>query len=164
MELSFKQMQQVPDELLGERIELIHELEDSDTEAYRIVKDRLTGEHYLHYFYIQINISGGGEEEAYHQLMPLEHDDVLELIFDQPSFHYPEAWSDRFLRNGPDGHYVWFDPKATEDYEASLQLAKEIQRKMEQFKASGQFDAESTEKLMQELDELKKKKPGKHQD
>lgn len=159
MDTSFKNIKKVPDDLLEDRIEIVHKLREEDTEAYEIVKDKHTGEHYIHYYYMQLNISGDGEREVYHHLLPVENDDVLSLIFDKPNYSYPDDWKVAYLRNGPDGHYVWFNPDYAEDFEESVQLGNEIKEKLNHFKKEGAFDQESMQKLLDELDHLRKDKP-----
>src|SRR5690554_5437557 len=158
MNLSFKHMKQVADELLAERIQFVQQLSELETETYDIVKDKLTGEHYLHYHYVQVNISGDGEKEIYHQLLPIDNDDVLTLLFEKPDYSYPDYWKHSYLRNGPNGYYVWFDPGYSEDYDESLQLIEDIKAKMNAFKKQGVFDQEAMKKLMNELDQLRKEK------
>lgn len=157
MDSSFKQLKLVPDQLLEERIEFVQKLQENDTEAYEIIKDKLTGEHYLHYYYLQINLSGDGEKEVYNHLLPLENDDVLTLLFEKPDFSYPEQWKEPYLRNGPNGQYVWFDPGYKDDFEESVQLANEIKEKLELFKTQGDFNQESMEKFLKDLDQLRDK-------
>jgi hypothetical protein len=158
MESSFIHLKQVPDQLLEERIELVKHLAEADTEAYDIVKDKHTGEHYLHYHYIQLNLSGDGEKETYNHLLPIDHDEVLTLLFENPDYSYPDQWNRAYLRNGPNGFYVWFDPAYTTDYEQSVELGNEIKARISKFKQEGSFDLESTEKFMNELDQLRKDK------
>jgi hypothetical protein len=54
-----------------------------------------------------------GSEQSYHHLLPLSHDDVLGLMFNGEPYAYPDHWRKPFLRNGPEGYYIWFDPSDT---------------------------------------------------
>ena len=52
MKESFKEKKVVTLDELQDRLEIVKELKETDTEAYYIRKDRETGEHYLHYSYL----------------------------------------------------------------------------------------------------------------
>jgi hypothetical protein len=155
---SFVDMKHVTDELLETRIEEVKVLSDTELqhEHYRIVKDKETGEHYLHYAYVHIDLAAQGGEEWYHQLMPLDSDDVLGLIFGEQSYTYPEHWPRAFLRNGPEGKYIWFDPSVVNEEDYYEQLGAEISDVLTQYKKSGKFDAQSIRKMMDEIDRLDK--------
>jgi len=94
---SFQTMKLVPSDLLQNRVETVQELLVSDLEQYEIVKDVETGEHYLHYAYLHINVAGGGVREYYHQLMPLETDDVLAIVLGEQAYTYPDHWRKPFF-------------------------------------------------------------------
>ncbi len=158
MESSFKQLKQVPDQLLEERMKFVHKLSESDTEMYEIVKDKLNGEHYIHYAYMHLDIAGDGQKEWYHHFLPIENDDVLSLIFESPDYRYPDSWKIIYLRNGPDGHYIWFDPQHAEDFEESVKLGAQIKEILSEFKKEGHLDQEAVKKMMDELDQLRKGK------
>jgi hypothetical protein len=49
MEHSMKRMKKIPDNELEQRLETVKELRTVEHESYSIVKDRYTGEHYVHY-------------------------------------------------------------------------------------------------------------------
>jgi hypothetical protein len=131
----------------------VRELEAaSEHELYEIAKDRGTGEHYLHYAYVHRNLADSGIEESFHQLLPLGSDEVLGLLFNNDPYTYPEHWRRPFLRNGPEGFYVWFDPVPPEEELQAEQAGRTIRAKLEQFKRAGAFDEESVRKLLQDLD------------
>lgn len=157
MDSSLKNMKLIPDEVLAERIELVQKLEEKQAEGYEIVKDKVTGEHFLHYYYMQLNLGGAGEEEMYYQLMPIDHDEVLRLIFEKTNYHYPDHWQASFLRNGPDGQYIWFSPEYALEYDESVKLGKDIVEKLKQFKQKGVNDEQAIKKLWEEIDELHNK-------
>ncbi|WP_309118433.1 hypothetical protein [Paenibacillus sp.] len=150
--MSLREMQAVPGEWLERRIEEVRELEASETERYGIVKDEETGEHYLHYRYIHRDVAAGGAESAYHQLMPLETDEVLDLMFNGAAYRYPEAWRRAYLRNGPNDQYVWFDPAPTLEADEGEREAERIRRTLLEFKRQGSYDPQDVERLLRELD------------
>ncbi|MCI3922397.1 hypothetical protein MO973_19380 [Paenibacillus sp. TRM 82003] len=151
--MSFRELQTVSGELLERRIVEVKPLASMKTEQYSVVKDEETGEHYLHYRYIHRDVAAGGAEAAYHQLMPLETDDVLGVMFGEQPYRYPDDWTRRYLRNGPDGDYVWFDPSpALDDGEGEREAAR-IREALLKFKKEGSFDAADVAKLLRELDE-----------
>lgn len=154
---SFQDMQKVPTAMLQERLETVKDLSETEWEMYEIAKDRETGEHYLHYSYLHRDIASGGQEEVFHQLMPLESDDVLGILFENQEYSYPAHWKSAFLRNGPEGEYVWFDPAYMEDEEDSVELGKKLSDILHQFKTRGDLDAEAVRKLLDEADRLNKK-------
>ncbi|KIL40179.1 hypothetical protein SD70_15265 [Gordoniibacillus kamchatkensis] len=153
MSESFQAMAKVPAEWLAERLETVRELKRDDLELYEIAKDRDTGEHYLHYAYVHRDFtSGAGAEETFHQLMALSSDDVLGLLFENEPYSYPDHWHRAFLRNGPEGFFVWFDPvPAAEEAEADA-AGRELRDKLLRFKQSGVYDEQAVRKLFKELD------------
>lgn len=140
-------LDKVADEQLQERLITIKELPAPEFESYEIMKDTLTGDHYLHYAYMHRDVAAGGEEEQFHYLMPLENDDVLGLMFSDQAYTYPDHWNKRFLRNGPIGYYIWFDPGVVID-EFEPEVA-ELMKKLQQLKASRQTDEESIRKIFE---------------
>lgn len=158
MDSSFKDMKTVQDDLLNERIEAFKDLSETDNETYDIVRDRVTGEYYLNYSYLQGDFIGGGEA-WYHQLMPLEYDDVIAIALGEQAYTYPDHWHRQFLRNGPDGKYVWFSPEYADDYEENHQLGQEIIQKLQQFKKEGHHDPDAVKQLLEQLDDLRHNKP-----
>lgn len=152
MSVSFRELAKVTAELLSERLETVRELRSDGLELYELSKDRGTGEHYLHYAYLHRDIASGGAEETYHQLMPLTSDDVLAILFNEQPYSYPEHWHQAFLRNGPEGFYVWFDPVKPDEEAEAEQAARHIREKLQRFKESGSFDEAAVRKLLEELD------------
>lgn len=151
--MTLRELQKVPGEWLERRIAEVKPLDASDTEQYGVVKDEETGEHYLHYRYIHRDAAAGGAESAYHHLMPLETDEVLGVLFGEQSFRYPEAWTKPYLRNGPDGDYVWFDPAPAFGADEGEREAARIREALLKFKRQGSFGAADVEKLLRELDQ-----------
>lgn len=147
---SWKDLDKVTDEQLQERLTTIKELSAPEFESYEIVKDTLTGEHYLHYAYMHRDAAAGGKEEQFHYLMPLENDDVLGLMFSDQAYTYPEHWNKRFLRNGPIGFYIWFDPGEVID-ELEPEVV-EMMNKLQHLKAAKQTDEESIRKIFDDLE------------
>lgn len=145
----------VSDEMLAERLEAVKTLEENDNEAYMIEKDSATGRHYLHYAVRHLNLAGGGAEEAYHHLMPLAHDDVIALALGAGDYRYPEDWKQAYLRNGPNGGYVWYDPSGAAD-DAGLydSLASEIRVKLETFRSVGRSGEDDVKRLLEDVDRL----------
>jgi len=151
--MSLREMQVVPGALLERRIEDVRELEASAAERYGIVKDAETGEHYLHYRYIHRDVAAGGAESSYHQLMPLETDEVLDLMFNGGAYRYPDAWRRAYLRNGPNDQYVWFDPAPALEADEAEREAERIRETLLAFKRKGSFDPKDVERLLRELDD-----------
>jgi hypothetical protein len=152
MSESFQKTAKVPAEWLQERLETVRELRLNGLELYEIAKDRDTGEHYLHYAYVHRNLAdAAGAEETFHHLMPLTSDDVLGLLFGGEPYDYPAHWQRAFLRNGPEGFYVWFDPvHAAEEAEAEA-LGQELRDKLLRFKRNGVYDEAAVRKLLEDL-------------
>jgi hypothetical protein len=149
---SFQEQKKIANEILQERISSVKELKQDELEQYEISKDTATGEHYLHYSYLHRNLADTGEPEVYHQLLPLESDDVLGFIFGEQEYAYPENWKKPFLRNGPDGFFIWFDPDQEEERIRSEAYGSLIGEKLKKFKEAGSVDPESVRKLLEELD------------
>lgn len=151
---SWKDLKLIPFEQLEQRLENVRDLQQSELESYEIVKDKATGEHYLLYSYVHVHIADNGEQEQYHQLLPLDSDDVLAIYLGEQSYAYPEHWNKPFLRNGPDGAYVWFDPTYADDYAKNEQRGKDIVRLLQEFKARGDNDPEAMRKLLEQLERI----------
>lgn len=152
MSESFQALAKLPSEVLAARLETVRELSGDGLELYELAKDKDTGEHYLHFAYLHRDIAGGGAEETFHQLLPLTSDDVLAILFNEQPYSYPDHWSRPFLRNGPEGYYVWFDPVQPEDEAEAELLGRNIRDKLQRFKEGGSFDEEAVRKLLEELD------------
>jgi hypothetical protein len=152
MSESFRKTAKVPAEWLAERLKTVRELRSTGLELYEIAKDLDTGEHYLHYAYVHRNLTDpAGGEETFHHLLPLTSDDVLGLLFGGEPYDYPEHWQRSFLRNGPEGFYVWFDPvPAAEEAEAEA-VGQELRDKLLRFKQNGAYDEASVRKLLEDL-------------
>lgn len=165
MNESWTTLGQVPQQALQERLQTVKELAggEQESELYEIVKDAATGDHYLHYAYLHLNVADG-TEESFHQLLPLDSDDVLAVLFGEQPYAYPEHWQRPFLRNGPDGTYVWFDP--TENWNGAAdeneRLAGEVADMIGEWKRLGQRDEESVRRLLEKID--RKLKPEQDQD
>lgn len=153
---SLQQMKVVPDEILEQRIVEVKLLSDpkEETEQYRIVKDASTGEHYLHYAYMHIDVANSSEAEWFHQFMPIESDEVLSFAMGETPYKYPEHWNRIFLRNGPLGQYVWFEPDTFSIEEKYEKLGQDIQQVLQQYKEKGQFDQKTMEKMWKDIDRL----------
>lgn len=156
MSSSWKDRELVRSEELQERLESIRLLEQGEHELYEISKDQSTGEHYLHYAYLHRNLAaigpGAGEAETFHHLMPLGSDDVLGLLFSNQPYRYPEHWEKPFLRNGPEGDYVWFDPSYAANEEEKEAYAGELADELAQFKAAGDLSEEAVRRLLERID------------
>lgn len=155
---SWTEWKRVPSEVLGERLETVRALKELEHEMYEISKDKETGEHYLHYAYLHRNFKAVGpdlgQEEVFHQLMPLTSDDVLGLLFGEQPYDYPDHWNKPFLRNGPEGDYVWFDPSYAAEEQEHEAMGLEIAQQLAKFKAAGDLSEDRVREL---LDKLNKK-------
>jgi len=157
MEQSFKLMKSVSPSELKERVETIKDVSQNETEAYEVIRDKVTGEQYLHYAYLHINIAAGGEKEVYHHLLPIENDQVLDIIINGEVYTYPGDWQIPYLRSGPEGSLVWFDPSDLKEDKEEERTALEIQEKLAEYKDKGNLDDESLKKMLQEIEDLWKK-------
>ncbi|PYI55865.1 hypothetical protein [Paenibacillus flagellatus] len=155
MNESWSAMKQVPQDTIQERLQSVKELsEDADgTELYEVVKDTATGEHYLHYAYLHLNVADG-TKESFHHLLPLGSDDVLGVLFGEQPYAYPDHWTRPYLRNGPDGTYVWFDPSETIEgaAEENEKLAGDIASLLGEWKKRGRHDPDSVKELLERID------------
>lgn len=160
-EQSFKAMKLVQADAIQVRLERVRLLKEDALELYEIAKDRLTGEHYLHYAYVHRNLAavgpGAGAEESFHYLMPLDSDDVLGILFSDEPYEYPAAWDRPYLRNGPEGAYVWFDPGYVRDEEESEAAGQDIIRQLQAFKSAGDLSEEAVRRL---LEGIRPNRPG----
>jgi len=154
---SLKEQRKIAWDVLQMRIETVQQLAAGERESYEVAKDTATGEHYLHYSYLHRNFSASGEPEVFHQLLPIETDDVLGLVFGEQPYTYPQHWREPFLRNGPEDFYIWFDPSGELDAEQDQEMARELMDKLQQFREAGSFDAGEIARLMDELDRLRRK-------
>ncbi|UUZ79221.1 hypothetical protein LJK88_28965 [Paenibacillus sp. P26] len=158
---SWKESKIVSSQSLQDRLESVRSLSGDEYEQYEIAKDRETGEHYLHYAYLHRNFAavgpGAGEAEVFHHLMPLDSDEVLGPLFNDEPYQYPQHWTKPFLRNGPEGDYVWFDPSYAEDQEADEALANTIAEELARFREAGDLSEEAVRKLLEKIDRSKEK-------
>jgi hypothetical protein len=151
--LSFSQLRIVSQDELSRRLEPVKVLVEDDLQLYRVVKDTETGEHYLHYAVFHLNVAGGGAEEEYHHLLPLEHDDVIALALGAPLFEYPQQWNRVYLRNGPHGGFVWYDPIGAVDDEQNYALTEAyIREQLLAFRKQGAQGEEEVKRLLEEMD------------
>lgn len=151
--VSFTQLRVVPEEELNRRLQTVKVLKEEQTEMYRVAKDAETGEHYLHYAVYHLNVAGGGVEEEYHHLLPLEHDDVIALALGAEQFAYPQHWNHAYLRNGPHGGFVWYDPSGTgSDDQAYDEAADYIREKLLAFRRHGGQGEEDIKRLLEEME------------
>lgn len=150
--LSFNKQKKVANVHLQQRIQTVKELKQDGLVMYEIAMDSETGEHYLHYSYLHRNLADAEESEVYHQLLPLESDDVLGLIFGEQAYAYPDYWNRPFLRNGPDDFFIWFDPDDKEERSKNEAYGASLSDKLKKFKEAGSIDQESVRKLLEELD------------
>jgi hypothetical protein len=151
--VSFTQLRVVPQDELNRRLETVKVLKEDETETYRLAKDTETGEHYLHYAVYHLNLAGGGVEEEYHHLLPLEHDDVISLALGAELFAYPHNWERAYLRNGPNGGFVWYDPAGAAAEEQTYEdAAAYIREKLLAFRKQGGQSEEDVKRLLEEME------------
>ncbi|MFJ9497109.1 hypothetical protein [Brevibacillus centrosporus] len=141
------------DEFLSS-LEKIKELEQSEFETYSIVKNRETGDHYLHYFLSHLNLSAGGRRDDYDYFLPLDSDEVLGLMFGEQPYHFPDHWRNPYLRSGNDNRLIPFDPSENYDLEedaaAELAMLAQLEQFKEQWMNAENMSAEEKEKLTRE--------------
>jgi hypothetical protein len=155
--VSLVQLRLVSEDQLFNRMQHVKDLSEDELQLYRLVKDAETGEHYLHYATYHLNIAGGGAEEQFHHLLPLEHDDVIALALGGAVPEFPKEWDRAYLRNGPSGGYVWFDPSGMTQDEESYALTEAIIR--EQLLAFRNQDQQGEEQIKQLLEEMDRRLP-----
>jgi hypothetical protein len=153
---SFRQYKLVEPEDLEQRLLTVKDLDIQEHEAYRMLKDAQTGEHYLDYSYVHIDIAAGANKETFHHLMPLESDDVIAIMLGEQSYRYPDVWNRMYLRNGPDGKYVWFNAEELNTQDESA--GREMQKALLEFKRTGKYDEEAIQQLFETMDRLAQKK------
>ncbi|WP_239614408.1 hypothetical protein [Cohnella mopanensis] len=151
--LSFQQIRLVAQDELVRRMEPVKMLKEESTELYRIIKDSETGEHYLHYAVFHIHVAGGGAEEEYHHLLPLEHDDVISMALGADYMEYPHQWDRSYLRNGPHEGFVWYDPSGATEEEASYaETEAYIREQLLAFRRQGNHGEEEVKRLFEAMD------------
>ncbi|MFD2673062.1 hypothetical protein [Marinicrinis sediminis] len=151
MNTSIRNLEQVEDALLNERLEPKEVLHEGEQDGYRLMKDIVSGEMYLHYTYLHRDLSAGGEEEWYHHLMPLMPDTAIAIVLGEQPYQYPDHWHDRYLRNGPEGTYVWFDPRGEEHHEDHEAFARLLKEKLAKLKSAERSEGEIAE-FLNEMD------------
>jgi hypothetical protein len=164
------------------RLETVKELEQTDFETYRIVKDRETGQHYLQYTFVHINLSEapfgdlgvasqgsssaqnrhdeGGRRDEHEHFLPLESDDVLGFLFGEQPYRFPENWRRPYLRSGTDDRLMPFDPSENHDLEKEAETERALLDKLIKYKQEWQSAGDKeqlTKKLFDDLDDLMKK-------
>lgn len=153
--VSLTHLRFVSEAVLSERLSRVKTLCEREHEGYYLEKDTETGEHYLHYAVRHIHVAGGGAEEHYHHLMPVSHDDVIALALGSPEYEYPANWRKPYLRNGPEGGFVWFDPDGTpEQPDQYAHIADEIRARLVAFRKAGRKGEGEVQRLMEEMDRL----------
>ncbi|MFD0697093.1 hypothetical protein ACFQZT_23765 [Paenibacillus sp. GCM10027628] len=157
MDISLQHQQKIAAETLESRIITVKGLHQTELESYEVAKDQETGEHYLHYAYMHRDFTNTGEPETFHHLLPIDSDDVLGLVFGEQAFEFPANWNKPFLRNGPEGFYIWFDPAHEVEHQKDEAIAADLMQKLQMFREQGTVDPDSVRKLLEELDETRKK-------
>ncbi|MGG1520236.1 hypothetical protein ABE504_33005 [Paenibacillus oryzisoli] len=157
MDNSLTAQQKIAAETIAARIVSVKELLQTELDLYEIAKDSETGEHYLHYAYMHRDFTNTGEPESFHYLLPIDSDDVLGMIFGEQGYAYPEHWRSSFLRNGPEGFYIWFDPSHEAQQDEDEAFAADLLSKLQAFREQGHVDPESVKKLLQDIDETRDK-------
>jgi hypothetical protein len=157
---SLKYVKQIEADSVQERMETVKELQQDRLSSYSVMKDRVTGEHYLHYAYLHRSFtSPDSAEESFHYLLPIESDDVLGILLGEQGYTYPEHWNHAFLRNGPVGYYVWFDPAGEAEEAESIAMAEQIRERLLRFKQENSGTPEEVGRLMEEFERLRRRKP-----
>lgn len=149
--------QKISAETISSRIISVKELLQTELDLYEVSKDVETGEHYLHYAYMHRDFTNTGVPESFHYLLPIESDDVLGMIFGEQGYSYPEHWKSSFLRNGPEGFYIWFDPSHEAEQTEDEVMAAELLKKLRAFHEEGNVDPEAVRKLLEDMDETRNK-------
>ncbi|HZG16555.1 MAG TPA: hypothetical protein VE710_16330 [Candidatus Bathyarchaeia archaeon] len=143
-----------------EQMETVKHIASTDFETYTIVKDKESGQHYLHYSFTHINLSEGGRKDAYEHFLPLSSDDVLGIIFGEQPYTFPDHWLAPYYRSGSDDRMMWFDPRENHQLEDDAKTEQEILAKLQSFKQDWQDSddpEELTRKLLGEIDQMMKK-------
>lgn len=145
--------------LLGS-IEVVKELGHTDFETYQIVKEKHSGQHFLHYSFFHIKFSEGGIREDYDYFLPLAEDDVLAFVLGEQPYQFPEHWTKTYLRSGNDDRLFPFDPGNTNDLEREkeeeLGILEALTRYKSMFDNAADKDA-LTRDFFKELEANRKK-------
>ncbi|WP_281887323.1 hypothetical protein [Paenibacillus sp. YYML68] len=151
---SWTEWKLVPVSSIQGRLQSVRPLREEEHEQYELTKDQATGEHYVHYSYMHRNIGAigtSGQDEIFHQLLPVSSDDVLGILFGEQPYTYPEHWRTSFLRNGPEGEYVWFDPSYVEEEQQYEAVGRTIVDELARFKEQGDLSEEALQRLLDRL-------------
>jgi hypothetical protein len=152
---SFQSSKTVGADQLRERMEILRVFEETTDQYEALVKDRMTGEHYLHHAHIHLNVAEAGAEEFYHAIMPLDPDEVIEAMVGGRRWPFPEAWRKSFLRNGPHETYIWFDPEMTSESNPDEAFGRFLHERLLSFKQAGQFDQVAMSELFEAIEEAR---------
>jgi len=143
-----------------EQMETVKHIDSTDFETYTIVKDKESGQHYLHYSFTHIHLSEGGKKDSYEYFLPLSSDDVLGIIFSEQPYTFPDHWLAPYYRSGSDDRMMWFDPRENHQLEDDAKTEQEILAKLQSFKQAWEESdnpEELTRKLLGEIDKMIKK-------
>jgi hypothetical protein len=151
---SLQNLKVIPREILEDRVESVKTLKNTDHESYEVAKDRETGEHFLVYEYVHLNVAEGGHPENYYHLMPIEPDDVLGVILGEQPYGYPEHWRKPYMRNGANETYVWYDPSEILEVEDDEAYGEQVKNMLTAFKQGGSLDEASVKKLLDDVGRL----------
>lgn len=142
-------------------IETVKELHKTDFETYRLVKDKSTSQHYVHYSFFHIKLSEGGIREEYDYFLPLDENDVLSIVLGEQPYLYPDHWKTTYLRSGTDDRLVPFhldvEDELQKDIEEEMAILEALQRYKQAFENAENKDA-LTKDLFSELDANRKKR------
>lgn len=141
-------------------LETIKVLETNDFETYSVVKDRETGQHYLHYSFMHIKLSEGGRRDDYEHFMPLSSDDVLGFLFGELPYRFPDHWKSTYYRSGTDDRLMPFDPSENHGLEKEAETELALLERLEEYKRQWEKapdKEELTKNLFHHLDKLLKK-------
>ncbi len=141
-------------------VEPVKDLGQGDFETYRIVKERGSAQHYLHYSFFHIKLSEGGIREDYDYFLPLDEDDVLAIVLGEQPYEFPKHWRKTYLRSGTDDRLFPYDPGQSDELEREKEEELGILEALTRYKEAylNADDKEAlTRKLFEELDANRKK-------
>lgn len=142
------------------QLETIKEWQHSDFETYSLVKRRDTGEHFLRYSFFHIALAEGGNREDYDYFLPLDHDDVLSVLFEEQTFIYPDDWTSVYWRSGRDNRLFLFDPRENFSLEEAIAEEQQILQSLQRYKqawAEASDKEALTKQLFKELEQQRKR-------
>lgn len=143
-----------------EQLETVKDIATTDFETYAVVKEKVTGQHYLRYSFTHINLSEGGRTDAYEHFLPLSSDNVLGLVFGEQPYTFPDHWLSPYYRSGTDDRLMRFDPRENHQLEDDAKTEREILAKLQSYKQAWLKTSdpeELTRKLLGEIDRMLKK-------